>query len=87
MARISAKYKNVKVVCIDFTDNIKHTYTGHAKIVLNVYKKSKKCQNGVWRKVNTMILPRNIIKNIGLKMDKNDKKQRECGEICLLEYD
>jgi len=87
MTKIVASAGNSKVECFDYGYYRENTACGSTKITINVYKKSSRKNKGEWRKIHTFILPRGIIKKIGLKMQEIDNKLRGVGETCLLEYD
>lgn len=58
------------------------------KAVFEIWKQSNRKNNKEWRKIATHMIPRGILKRLGVKMQENDLKEiTESGETCLLEYE
>jgi len=79
---------NTKIVVIDPEKYRKGNNNDKIKAIFEIYKKSKKHNKKDWRKTATHLIPRGILKRLGVAIQKNDQKEiKESGEVCLLECD
>ena len=76
----------IKIVVKDPENYRSKDNNNKIKVIFEIYRLNRR--DKTHKKIASHLIPRGLLKRLGVAMAKNDNKEvKESGEICLLEYD